>query len=123
MKWLALILIVIAISLVGCKPDEEAESDHDEISLYDEHEGLTLPEDMQRELGVQLVSLADTNQIPESAIIRGAREDFTYVKDGKHFVRMPLGQVSAGAEIVTRGVRDLWMIELLAIRGGEPCCH
>jgi hypothetical protein len=121
MKWLP--LIIIAIGIIGCKTHEEAESDHAEISLYSEHDGLTLPEDMQRELGVQLVSLADTNHIPENAIIRGAREDFTYVKEGKHFVRTPLGEISAGAQIVTHGVKDLWMIELLAIRGGEPCCH
>ena len=117
--------ILLCLALVGCSPHEhdDHEARGEEVSLYDEHEGLTLPEEMQRELGVQIAPVADTNAIPESAIIRGAKEDFAYVKDGKYFVRTPLEELSAGAEIVTRGVKDLWMIELLAIRGGEPCCH
>jgi hypothetical protein len=122
MKYLLLIFVIVA--LMGCGHEHETDESHgDEISLYNEHDGLTLPEDMQRELGVQLMAVTDTNAIPETAIIRGAKEDFTYVKDGKHFVRTLLGQISAGQEIVTHGVKDLWMIELLAIRGGEPCCH
>ncbi|HZO83907.1 MAG TPA: hypothetical protein VFC26_01760 [Verrucomicrobiae bacterium] len=122
MKYLTFVLLVIMIT--GCQHKHEGhEPPEGEISLYDEHDGLSLPEEMQRELGVELAAVSDTNAIPESAIIRGAREDFTYVKDGKHFVRTPLGELVAGAQIVTRGVKDLWMIELLAIRGGEPCCH
>jgi hypothetical protein len=122
MKYLA--IIFLAITITGCRHEHEGHESHEgEISLYDEHDGLSLPEDMQRELGVELAPVTDTNAIPESAIIRGAMEDFTYVKDGKHFVRKPLGELGAGVHIVTRGVKDLWMIELLAIRGGEPCCH
>ena len=118
-------LIVLALALIGCAPHDhdDHEAHGEEVSLYDEHHGLTLPEEMQRELGVEIMSVTDTNAIPENAIIRGAKEDFTYVKDGKIFVRTVLGNVPGGAEIVTRGVKDLWLIELLAIRGGEPCCH
>jgi hypothetical protein len=115
-------LLLLAAVLIGCGPPEEREPDHDEVSLYSEHEGLTLPEDMQRELGLQLMSVTDTNAIPESAIIRGAKEDFGYVKKGPHFQRTLLNDISLGHELVTHGVKDLWMIELLAIRGGEPCC-
>jgi hypothetical protein len=123
MKYLT--LIALATALIGCTPHEHHDRDahSEEVSLYNEHDGLTLPEEMQRELGVQLMALTDTNAIPESAIIRGAKEDFTYVKDGKHFVRTPLAGLASGNEIVTHGVKDLWMIELLAIRGGEPCCR
>ena len=121
MKYVALALLVIAIC--GCSSDREAtESPATEVSLYDEHDGLTLPEEMQRELGLQFASVIDTNHIPESAIVRGAKEDFTYVRDGKHLVRTLLSNVAIGNEVVTRGVKDLWMIELLAVRGGEPCC-
>ena len=118
-------LIILAVALIGCAPHDhdDHEAPGEEVSLYDEHRGLTLPEEMQRELGVEMMAVTDTNASPESAIIRGAKEDFTYVKDGKFFVRTVLGDVPGGAEIVTRGVKDLWLIELLAIRGGQPCCH
>jgi hypothetical protein len=121
MKGLAIILL--SIGLLGCSPHEEYERQQDEeISLYNEHDGLTLPEDMKRELGLQLTSVTDTNAVPESAIIRGAKEDFAYVLNGKHFVHTPLERLSVGDQIVRHGAKDLWMIELLAIRGGEPCC-
>jgi len=121
MRYLAIILLLLAAA--ACRSERDgAEPENHEVSLYNEHDGLTLPEEMQRELGLQFMSVGDTNQIPESAIIRGAKEDFTYVKDGKHFVRTLLGDVAVGNEVVTHGVKDLWMIELLAVRGGEPCC-
>ena len=122
MKCLA--AIFCATALIGCaQRDEDHEAKAEEISLYDAHDGLTLPAEMQRELGVATSTVTDTNTVPESAIIRGAKEDFTYVKDGKHFVRTPLAELSTGAEIVVHGVKDMWRIELLALRGGEACCH
>jgi hypothetical protein len=115
--------VLLATVLCACSPQHENEADREEeVSLYNEHDGLTLPADMQRELGIQLMCLKNTSAIPESAIIRGAKEDFTYVLNGKHFVRTPLERLSPGDQVVTHGVKDLWMIELLAIRGGEPCC-
>ena len=122
-----LILFLVAAGLIGCAPHDEQEHAHEdhgpEVSLYNEHAGLTLPDEMQRELNVQLMAVTHTNAIPESAIIRGAKEDFTYVKEGTNLVRTLLHEVPVGAQVVTNGVKDLWMIELLAIRGGEPCCH
>ena len=121
MKRIAIVLL--ATCLFACSPQHETEADREEeVSLYNEHDGLTLPEEMQRELDVQLMPITDTNTIPENAVIRGAREDFAYVKKGNHFVRTVLQDLSVGDQLVTRAVKDLWMIELLAIRGGEPCC-
>jgi hypothetical protein len=116
--------ILCASTLIGCAPrDDDHETPAEEVSLYDAHDGLNLPPEMQRELGVALLTVTDTNTVPESAIIHGAKEDFTYVKDGKHFVRTPLSELSIGAQVVTHGVKDMWRIELLALRGGEPCCR
>ena len=116
------ILIVLVALTAGCHVEHENEAPAEEVSLYNEHDGITLPEEMQRELGLQVSTVTDTNLVPENAIIRGAREDFTYVRSDGHFVRTLLGKLEVGDQVVTHGVKDLWRIELLAVRGGQPCC-
>ena len=132
----SILIILMVVFLVGCSQhDEEEHSHHEEVSLFDEHEGLNLPEEIKRELAVEVVAVKDINCIPESAIVRGAQEDFAYVQRGKYLKRTPLKVGAAtngcmvveeglavGDRIVTHPAKDLWLIELLAIRGGEPCC-
>ena len=73
--------------------------------------------------------------VPESAVIRGAGGAFVYVANGDRFVRafVKLGAaadgwveiiegLTANDVVVSKGVSELWMIELSALKGGTPCC-
>ena len=73
--------------------------------------------------------------IPVTALLTAADGTFVYVSNGKHFTRTKIktGTVSdgyveveegvyPGDEVVARGVDNLWLIELSALKGGKPCC-
>jgi membrane fusion protein (multidrug efflux system) len=73
--------------------------------------------------------------IPESALFRTADGAFVYTVSGDHMMRtlIKVGAKSdgfievkdglyAGDHIITKGVDQLWMVELSAIKGGTPCC-
>lgn len=69
--------------------------------------------------------------VPRSALLRSAAGNFVFVKNGEHFIRTPVkvGTVSdgfveiidglyAGDIVVTKGVEDLWLVELRFTKGG-----
>jgi hypothetical protein len=73
--------------------------------------------------------------IPVTALLSAADGTFVYVVNGKHFTRTKIktgaafdGYIEieeglyAGDEVVARGVDNLWLIELSALKGGTPCC-
>lgn len=140
MKNLAAILILVC--LAGCG-NERHEARHEEgresaetVSLYRKDRGLLLPADIRQSLGVTFVEIADVPAIvPKSAVVEGVLEDFVYVRNEEYIVRTPVtvgasrGErieitegLLAGDHVVATAGHDLWMIELLAIRGGSPCC-
>lgn len=128
-------LLLLLLCVLGCAPEEHSHEREDELSLFNEDTGLNLPEEMKRELGVEVMTLSENMRVPDSALIRGVREDFVYVQKEQHFLRAPVAigamadgsftitnGLSIGDQVVVRAAKDLWMIELLAVRGGEPCC-
>ena len=138
MKMYALLLLLLLL-LCGCGGNDEGEHEPEQtVDLFQPNKGLTLPEEVKQSLGVALVEVAETNSvitIPISAVIEGAQETFVYVESGDYLVRTPIkpgtavnGMVEitdgllAGDRVVANAAKDLWMIELLAVRGGTPCC-
>lgn len=140
MKAIAPILVMLCLAGCGVEPPEAGEHDGAStktVSLYQKDRGLLLPAELRASLGVTLAELADAPPVlvPKAAVIYGVQEDFVYVENGEHIVRTPVasGQsrgdqieitegLLGGDRVVTAGAHDLWMIELLAIRGGSPCC-
>lgn len=73
--------------------------------------------------------------VPREAVINGTTGDLVYVVNGDAYT---LTWVELGAEadgwvevtdglfegdrVVTRGVMDLWLVELRAVKGGQGCC-
>lgn len=73
--------------------------------------------------------------IPVTGLLSAADGTFVYVVNGKHFTRtkIKIGAVSdgyieveeglyPGDQVVAKGVDNLWLIELSALKGGKPCC-
>lgn len=128
--------------LIGCNSEPDAISTDDAgdsgmVALYQKNRGVRLPDEVRTKLGVALAEVREQPfiAIPESAIIQGIEGDFVYVQSGEHFVRTLVvsGAKQAGwmeikdgllpgDKVVASGAHDLWMIELLALRGGSPCC-
>ena len=73
--------------------------------------------------------------VPKSALLSTAEGSFVYVVNGGwltrtrvqpgtrdgDFVEVEDG-LYAGDAIVTKGVENLWFVELSALKGGQPCC-
>jgi Fe-S cluster assembly scaffold protein SufB len=133
--------ILIAVCVAGCGAEHHEANDHEDHeaetrSLYQKDRGLLLPDDLRDSLGVTFVEIGELPvTVPKSAVVEGVQEDFVYVQNGEHLTRTPVVTgarrgdevqiaegVLAGDQVVAVGARDLWMIELLAIRGGSPCC-
>ena len=138
------LIIVAAGALAGCgehEHHEDREHAEEEQSYYHEHQGLKLPDEVQQHLGVELASpqqKGSTNSlsVPNRAIIRAADANYVYVRRGDYLVsvKVEIGAsadgwtqirsgLAPGDSVVARGAMDLRMIELLAIRGGDACCH
>lgn len=73
--------------------------------------------------------------IPVTALLSAADGTYVYVVNGKHFTRTKIktgtvfdGYIEIeeglypGDEVVAKGVDNLWLIELSALKGGTPCC-
>ena len=73
--------------------------------------------------------------VPESALLKAADGCFVYAVNGAHLTRTPVkpGAVSdgfveiedglyAGDAVVAKGIENLWLVELSALKGGTPCC-
>ena len=138
MKHLVMILLMLVVGM-GCGSNHEAEHDDDSestVSLYHKDRGLLLPAELRASLGIRFIEVANVpTTVPKGAVVEGVQEDFVYVQNGDHVVRTPVvigvprGEhveitegILAGDYIVATGAHDLWMIELLAVRGGSPCC-
>ena len=144
----AFIVALAGCNSDGELSSNEQTENSETVSLYQKNRGLLLPEEVRASLGVTLIdveakSLSEqTNAssavplvVPESALIQGVQEDFVYVENGEHFVRTPVvvgtrrdgwleitEGLLPGDKVVAKAAHDLWMIELLALRGGSPCC-
>jgi hypothetical protein len=73
--------------------------------------------------------------VPESAVLLAADGSYVYAVNGTHLTRtrVKTGAVSeglveiqdglyAGDSVVVKGVQNIWLVELSAIKGGTPCC-
>jgi multidrug efflux pump subunit AcrA (membrane-fusion protein) len=73
--------------------------------------------------------------VPESALLTAADGNYVYVINGSHLVRTRVkpGATSegfveiedglyAGDFVAVKGVDNLWLVELSALKGGTPCC-
>jgi multidrug efflux pump subunit AcrA (membrane-fusion protein) len=73
--------------------------------------------------------------VPETALLTAAHGCFVYTVNGTHLTRTPVksGAVSdgfmeiqeglyAGDSIAAKGIENLWLVELSALKGGTPCC-
>jgi multidrug efflux pump subunit AcrA (membrane-fusion protein) len=73
--------------------------------------------------------------VPQSAVLLAADGTYIYAVNGEHFSRAKVkpgataeGLVEIedglypGDKVVTRGVENLWLIELSVLKGGKPCC-
>ena len=73
--------------------------------------------------------------VPESALLAAADGNYIYTVNGSHLTRTRVkpGAVDdgfveiedglyAGDSVVVKGVDDLWLVELSALKGGTPCC-
>ena len=134
--------ILICAFLAGCRAEHHEDGDHEghgsaeTLSLYQKDRGLLLPAELRSSLGVKFIEITDLPAlVPKSAVVEGVQEDFVYAQNGEHLVRTPVVTgaargnevqltegVLAGDRVVATAAHDLWMIELLAIRGGSPCC-
>ena len=141
MKYLAILMV---ICLAGCGNEHPRGDDHEghgdqsgeTHSLYQKDRGLLLPDEMRKTLGVKFIEIAKLPAIvPKGAVVEGVQGDFVYVQNAEHIVRTPVvvgaprgdqveisEGVLAGDQVVAANAHDLWMIELLAVRGGSPCC-
>jgi multidrug efflux pump subunit AcrA (membrane-fusion protein) len=88
------------------------------------------------------VSVTFTNQdskpvlvVPQAALLSAADGHFVYTVSGTHLTRTRVkpGAISrgwveiedglyAGDSVAARGVENLWLVELSALKGGTPCC-
>ena len=88
------------------------------------------------------VSITFTNQdskpvlvVPQAALLSAADGYFVYTVSGTHLTRTRVkpGAISggwveiedglyAGDSVAARGVENLWLVELSALKGGTPCC-
>jgi multidrug efflux pump subunit AcrA (membrane-fusion protein) len=73
--------------------------------------------------------------VPESAVLAAADGSYVYALNGSHLTRtrVKAGAVSdgwveiedglyAGDSVAAKGVENVWLIELSALKGGTPCC-
>jgi hypothetical protein len=73
--------------------------------------------------------------VPQSAVLVAADGSYVYAVNGTHLTRtrVKTGAVSkglvevqdglyAGDSVVVKGVQNIWLVELSAIKGGTPCC-
>ena len=140
----SLVIVLSLVALAGCGEHDHHE-DHEqaeqEQSYYHEHEGLKLPDEVQQHLGIELAlpqqkGSTNTLAVPSRAIIKAADANYIYVQRGDYLASVKVetggsadgwtlitGGLVPGDAVVIRGAMDLRMIELLAIRGGEACCH
>lgn len=74
--------------------------------------------------------------VPSSALLSAAEGTFVYAVNGKHFLRTKVATgaatsnaveivdgLYAGDIVVSKGVNDLWLIELQATKTGKACCE
>jgi len=73
--------------------------------------------------------------VPESAVLVAADGSYVYAVNGTHLTRTRVktgasseGLVEvqdglyAGDSVAVKGVQNIWLVELSAIKGGTPCC-
>ena len=73
--------------------------------------------------------------VPESALLNAADGCYVYTVNGTHLTRTRIKTGASsqgfleileglypGDSVAAKGVENLWLIELSAIKGGTPCC-
>ena len=73
--------------------------------------------------------------VPESALLTAADGSYVYTVNGTHLTRICVkaGAVAngfvaiedglyAGDSVAAKGIENLWLVELSALKGGTPCC-
>ena len=106
-------------------------------------EGIVEFADPQKEFGVgQPVTVAFTIGepkqalvVPESAVLVASDGSYVYAVNGTHLTRTRVKTAAvsdgwvevqdglyAGDSVAVKGVQNIWLVELSAIKGGMPCC-
>jgi len=103
-----------------------------EVIVYSTNQGVTLKPSEFLEATIPLPGQGATTVVPASAVLRSTEGSFVYKVNGKAFLRTAVrtgnemqGSVvimdglSVGDEIVAKPVKQLWLIELRATKGGQ----
>ena len=103
---------------------------------------LEFPDPQQRCAAGTFLSATFTNDtgkpvlvVPESALLNAADGCYVYTVNGTHLTRTRIKTGASsqgfleileglypGDSVAAKGVENLWLIELSAIKGGTPCC-
>jgi hypothetical protein len=115
------------------KPLVAGDSDSEVIVVF--RSGNPIQSGEFAEVFVSVPGAKNALVVPQESIIRGATGDLVYVVNGDAYLLtwVTLGAQAdglveatdgllAGDSVVTRGVMDLWLIELRAMKGGQGCC-
>ena len=125
-------LLVVA----GCSDSQAAgprdpDAEPTPASSYKEGMGLELSEAGAKFIGLETAEYS--GRVPGEALLRTAKGDFVYVKNGARYLRTPVKAVAVGGwfevaeglyegdTLAVRGVRGLWLAELHAVNGGVGC--
>src|SRR5947209_6188535 len=73
--------------------------------------------------------------VPDSSVLLTADGSYVYAVNGTHLtrIRVKTGATSeglvevqdglyAGDSVAVKGVQNIWLVELSALKGGTPCC-
>ncbi len=106
------------------------------VEIHDPEVQLAIGDFVEVPLSQDATQYPDLVSIPESAVLKTAKGDFAYAANRKYFFRTPVkvegianGQalisdgVYEGDVVASRGVSQLYQIELQVINGGQGCAH
>jgi hypothetical protein len=120
-----------------------AQLDRRAIAALGQAEGIVEFADPEKEFEAgEFVTVAFTTGepkpalvVPESAVLLAADGSYVYAVNGTHLTRTRIktGAISeglvevqdglyAGDSVAMKGVQNIWLVELSAIKGGTPCC-
>ena len=136
------ISILLVVALVGC--GKQAASGQAEgiappakAAEFKKGQGLLLTPEAAEFIGLRKAEAqaqADRVMVPAQALLRTSEGAFVFVENGQRWLRtaVKFGAESAGSVqvadgllegdvIAVAGVRDLWLAELHAVKGGVGC--
>ena len=130
--------VLVSVHVAGCNRSaaETQPPEATPAAVYKAGHGLQLTP-LAREF-VGLATADFKERLPAAALLRTVQGDFVYVENEGWFLRTPvrLGARDAdagsfviedglyeGDQVVTHGVRAVWLAELHFLRAGQACAH